>query len=491
MGALVELGMTTPMAPQKKRKKSWFAPRQVYLRTGQESSYVELSTKLQVSVAVGLGLVAIWLLGASYNAVSRIMDRGMNDQLVAELQSTQEKLTEITEEASKIPTLEADLADAETAVEKAQQTDATAALSAELVQTKSQLEELHTQLSKAKAEEATLLAKLEAQTAPGETPSDQPAEEASSLHAQLEDAFVEIENLQKARDEADAKAAALTAENAEKDNNADRSETLLKAATVEIERLQALITEADRAGKGQEAEQSQVIEQLTATLKEERAAGKERQERIESLTAELEQRNADVAANEELAEELQVAMDAERHADAIAAELKEAELLATIEGLRTQIDAGNDGKSGEDVDELKAKLAIAEAEIETILRNTLLGANKNDGEEAVAKTAAIAEPETEEDVKHLKSELSLAQSDIIKLRSDVRAAKKRLAEQADAQPISVSKPDNTVKLEQQLASTRSRMQQLNTALADAKLREVAVDLAIINVVPSPSPPAPR
>ncbi|MGI9506882.1 MAG: hypothetical protein ACR2RE_27900, partial [Geminicoccaceae bacterium] len=71
------------------------------------------------------------------------------------------------------------------------------------------------------------------------------------------------------------------------------------------------------------------------------------------------------------------------------------------------------------------------------------------------------------------------------------AAKERLAQQITAENGQVSKPDNSAKLEQQLASTRSRVQQLNKALADAKLREVAIDLALISVVPSPSPPAPR
>ena len=71
------------------------------------------------------------------------------------------------------------------------------------------------------------------------------------------------------------------------------------------------------------------------------------------------------------------------------------------------------------------------------------------------------------------------------------AAVERLAERTEAKPVAEAKPDNTAKLQQQLASTRSRMQQLNKALADAKLREVAIDLALISVVPSPSPPAPR
>ena len=95
-----------------------------------------------------------------------------------------------------------------------------------------------------------------------------------------------------------------------------------------------------------------------------------------------------------------------------------------------------------------------------------------------------------ESAERLRSELLAARADIIKLEADVKAANQRLAEKAEADK-GASRPDNSAKLEQQLASTRSRVQQLNKALADAKLREVAIDLALINVVPSPSPRAPR
>ena len=479
--------MTKPMTKRKKRRQPWFAPRQVYLRTGQGSSYVELSTTLQVGVAIGFGLMTLWLLGASYSAARHLMDNGSNASLVAQLESSQQKLVTVTAEASKIPELEAALADARASIAEAQQADETTALSAELAQTQEQLEALRKELSKSKAEEAALQATLEALAAEGESSNTQSAEEAASLHAQLEDAFVEIEDLEKARDEADARVAALTADNAEKDDNAERNETLLKAATEEIERLQRTIADGNRSQVDREAEFSEEIDLLTSRLNEEMAARKDLEQRADRLEADLESRRDDVAESEEL----RAIADADLHAAAIAAELKEAELLATIDNLRVQIASKKEDQTNGTVDELKEKLALAEAEIETLLKNTLSEVSQT-GDDEVEVADIDQDGEPAEDVEQLKSELSMAKGEIIKLQSDIRAAKKRLTEQSErTEVITSSKSDNNEKLKQQLAATRSRMQQLNKALADAKLREVAIDLALISVVPSPSPPAPR
>ncbi len=481
--------MTRTTSSSKKHKQPWFAPRQVYLRAGQDSSYVELSTMLQVGVAIGFGVIALWLLGTSYSTVSGMLKVDRSTSLVEKLEATEAKLVEVSEQAGQVPVLEAALAEAKSATAKAGQTDETVSLSAELKQTQVQLEDVRRQLSETKAEEATLQAKLEAQAAAGGMPSDQPAEEASSLHAQLEDAFAESEQLQKTRDEAEAKVAALTADIVAKDKGAERSEAMLIGATEEIERLQAKLAATDSSRSGQETEHKKAIDQLTAMLSGEQSANDELQQRADTLAAELERRRDD----EDGRKELKADADAEHHAMAIASGLKEAELLATIDDLRTQLSVqpsetpdGND----EIVEGLKAELALAKAEIETLLKNTLSKADEE--EERVAVTpASAARPADPNQVKQLKTELSNAQGDIIKLKSDIRAAKKRLAEQDSNPARSVSKPDNSAKLEQQLASTRSRIQQLNKALADAKLREVAIDLALINVVPSPSPPAPR
>ncbi len=484
--------MTKPTTNPKQRRQPWFAPRQVYVRTGQGSSYVELSSMLQIGVAIGFGIIALWLLGASYSAAKHVMDKGSSASLLAELETSKEKLGELTAEASKIPSLEAALVDAKTSIAKAQQLDETAALSAELAQTQQQLEDLRMELSKSKSEEATLQAKLEALAAEGKTSDSQAAQEAVSLHTQLEDAFLEIEDLEKARDEADARVAALTAENAEKDDNAERNQTLLNAATDEIERLQESIADEARVKDGLETELKQELDRLTLALGEEKSAREDLQQRADRMSEELSRREQEAAeAAEE--DEVDVAAAAERHAEAIAADLKEADLLATIDDLRSQISSQKESENNPDVEELKEKLAIAEAEIETLLKNTLSSVdNELEEDEKSAVTAAIVpEADNAEEIDRLETELSTAKSEIIKLKSDVRAAKKRLAEQTEKKTVSGSKPDNTAKLQQQLASTRSRLQQTNKALADAKLREVAIDLALISVVPSPSPPAPR
>lgn len=498
--------MTNMTSRQKKRKQRWFAPRQVYLRAGQESRYVELSSMLQVGVAVGFGIMALWLLGASYGVLNSFMKTDKSVSLLAKLETAEEELGTTKEMAAKIPALEAALAESRAAVAKAQQVDETAALSAELDRTKVQLEDLRQQLSVSKSEEATLEAKLEAQTIASGSPEDRPAEEASSLHAQLEEAFIEIEDLEKSRDEAEARLAALTAEKTANAGNTERNEALLNAATEEIERLQESLNGADQARNDQEAEHINAIDQLSAELNEAQTAKEALERRVESMSADLEQSDGDIEVA--TAEAFDVNVDAERHAAAIADDLEEAELLATVESLRSQIDeqpsdieetsrsvtvnADQDDDS-KDVATLEAELALAKEEIEKILKNSLVTAEKNEEALALAETsaAAVPRPAPAEDVKRLKSELQATTADNIKLKSDIRAAKKRLAEQADGTATATSKPDNTAKLERQLASTRTRIQQLNKALADAKLREVAIDLALISVVPSPSPPAPR
>lgn len=478
--------MTKTVSPAKKKRRSWFAPRQVYLRTDQGSSYVELSTMLQIGVAIGFGLIALWLLGTSYSLVSNRLDKNSSATLLSKLATTEQELTELSEEASRVVPLEAALAEARSSLAEAQQIDQTAALSAELEQTQDQLEALRQELSESKATEAMLQAKLDAQVTAGATPSDQPAEEASSLHSQLEDAFVEIEELKRARDDADAQLAAVTAETKAKDDSDDRNESLLRAATQEIERLQSLIADTNETMIDLKATHQKEAGRLTALWQDEQTTKDELQERINRLEADLELQD-DYATERE---QLHVQADAERHTAAIATGLKEAELLETIEDLHAQINTRPNNDNGE-FDNVKTELAIAKAEIETLLKNTLSEADRDQEVVPEMSAAAVLKPESPGEVKRLKSELASAQSNIIKLRSDVRAAKNRLAEKADVQATTTSTPDNSAKLEQQLASTRSRIQQLNKALADAKLREVAIDLALINIVPLPSPPAPR
>ena len=479
--------MTKTVSPAKKKGRSWFSPRQVYLRTDQGSSYVELSTALQVGVAVGFGLIALWLLGTSYGLIANRLDENSSATLLSKLATTEQELAQLADEASRVVPLESALAEVRTALAEAQQVDQTAALTAELEQTQGQLQDVRQELSESKATEAMLQAKLEAQAAEGDEPSDQPAEEASSLHSQLEDAFSEIEELQKARDDADAQLAAMTAETKARDDSADRNESLLKAATEEIERLQGVVAKTDETVTLLKTTHQQEEDRLTALLRDEQATQNELQERVTRLEADLELQ--DEYATEK--EQLYLQADADRQAAAIATGLKEAELLATIENLRTQINTQPD-PGDDELDDVRAELAIAKAEIETLLKNTLSNTDRTQQVIPETSAAAVLPPENPDETRRLKAELTSAKSDIIKLKSDVRAAKKRLAEKTDiAQTTTSATPDNSAKLEQQLASTRSRIQQLNKALADAKLREVAIDLALINIVPLPSPPAPR
>ncbi|MDH3660941.1 MAG: hypothetical protein OEU92_13110 [Alphaproteobacteria bacterium] len=486
------------------RKREWFARRQVYLRTGQDSQYVELSPLLQVGVALGFGALALWLIGASYGALTSYFGEDKEAALLAKLGSAEQALGEAArardaalDDAARIPDLEAELAAARATAAAAIETDETRALTAELDQTKVQLEELHLRLSESKADQAALQARFEAEVLATTDAGEKTAEEAASLHAQLEEAFVEIETLEKDRDAANAKLAALSEENSAKGEAGERNTALLKAATAEIERLQGTIaaaeTEAEERTKGDEATISKLEEQLGEVV----ASRNELEREVADLNAALEAAKAEVLETEQArtaaaGAQDESAIEARLLAQSIDADLKEADLLATIDDLRAELAAGADAdggalpEDGEEVIALRQRAAVAEAELERLI----LGGLKANAEpvEAPAPADAVVDPGESE---RLRSELLAAKADIIKLNADVKAGKQRLAEQDETENGQVSRPDNSAKLEQQLASTRSRVQQLNKALADAKLREVAIDLALISVVPSPSPPAPR
>jgi DNA repair exonuclease SbcCD ATPase subunit len=535
------------------RKGQWFARRQVYLRSGQDSQYVELSTGLQVGVAMGAAALALWLGLASYGTFAKSAEDEETTALIAQLSSLEQALDQIEQErdvaleaGARVAILEAALAEAEAEKSEAPNQDETEALKAELARSVEQIGDLQRRLSEAKADEAAIQAKFEAATLANSDASEKTAEEASGLHAQLEEAFGELEALREERDAAAARLTALQEDTTAKEEAFERNNALLKAATAEIERLQEAVALADQEADDKTKDQVARIETLqqqldeavqartkledeatalqtdlveAKALAEENAKG--RLSAIETLTEELDEavtargeleREADAlraeieaaAANAKVLQDkesaaytdAQTAIDAAIEAQTIKAELREADLLATIDNLRGELEDAAASTVAEqpapiedetELKELKQRLAVAETEIERLL---LIGLTPNDAAPALQPAPADA-TESPAEAEQLRSELLAAQADIIKLNADVNAAKQRLAEQSAAQSNQASQPDNSAKLEQQLASTRSRVQQLNKALADAKLREVAIDLALINVVPTPSPPAPR
>ena len=491
------------------RKRQWFARRQVYLRAGQDSQYVELSPLLQIGVAVGFGALALWLIGASYGAASNFLGEDQQSALLAQLNDTERVLGKVERErdaalkdASRLASLEAELAEAKKTIVEANdalsdETDETPALQAELEQTREQLEELRLRLSESKTDQAALQARFEAEILATSDQSEKTAEEAATLHAQLEGAYEEIASLGKERDEATAKLAALDEENSAKNEATERNTALLKAATAEIERLQESIaiagTESDEAA----GEYQEKITKLEEQLDEITLARDDLQNEVSDLNAKLEEaQTASLEASEaENASDAdaRASADVAMHAQLIAAGLAEADLLATIDDLRAELasaaaeSTASDGLQNDDeVVDLRQRVALAEKEVERLVLSGL----RADVEPAPAPEPASTVADATSD-ERLRSELLTARADIIKLKADVKAAKQRLADKAEADNGETARPDNSAKLAQQLASTRAKVQQLNKALADAKLREVAIDLALISVVPSPSPPAPR
>jgi len=486
------------------RKRQLFARRQVYLRTGQDSQYVELSPVLQVGL--GFALFALWLVGASYGAFNWASGGNNNAALLAKLNSKEQALDELEQErnaaledAARIADLEAALDDAQALAAEESKHEEARELSAELQEAKTQLEELQLRFSESKADHAALQARFEAELSATTDDGEKTAEEASSLHEQLEQAFSEMETLQEERDTATAKLEAASEADVIKDEAIERNTDLLKAATAEIERLKETITRNNASADDDVKWREETIGKLETDLGDAVAAREDLEREVADLRLQADEVETVAAAINRsggaVDGEAQVAIDAAVHAQSIAAGLKEADLLVMIDDLRAELAARSStpvaaDTSGDtqDVTSLRERVAVAETEIERLILSGL----KASHEPASAPTnQPVSTPADPDENERLRAELLATQADVIKLKSDVKAAKGRLAEQVTVENGQISRPDNSAKLEQQLASTRSRVQQLNKALADAKLREVAIDLALISVVPSPSPPAPR
>ena len=143
-----------------------FADRQVYVRSGPTSRYVALSRSLQISVAVAIGVMVLWLVLASYAAVAKHLETVEQGRELARLESITKTLRTTVEEsrsvqeadpkAGAVPDLVAELADAQAARERALTlADARAGeaeeLRHELALAHDQIRELTTNLTQAEA----------------------------------------------------------------------------------------------------------------------------------------------------------------------------------------------------------------------------------------------------------------------------------------------------------------------------------------------------
>jgi hypothetical protein len=87
-----------------RRRPGLFAARQVYVRSGPASQYVTLSRPLQIGVAVGLGMLVLWLGLASYAALSEHLETRAQARELARLESITKALqTSFEQEGRKHP----------------------------------------------------------------------------------------------------------------------------------------------------------------------------------------------------------------------------------------------------------------------------------------------------------------------------------------------------------------------------------------------------
>lgn len=359
------------------RKRQWFARRQVYLRTAEDSQYVELSPLLQIGTAIGFGALALWLIGASYGAVTGYLKPSDNAGLTEELSSTQEALAEAErerddalQEIAKVSELETALANAEKSNAEAPSLEDMTTLTTELEQTKDQLEELQLRLSEEKANTATLQARFEAETIGANAEAiEKSAEEAANLHAQLEEAFVEIEALEQQRDETSLELSSLRDQESLKTEEINESKALLEAAEAEIERLQTSVENAESTATvdresyeativSLEQERDKIATELndsrdravSETTERYEALMKTAQAEIERLQTSLELAGSDAdqkeKAYQETAGKLQQDLD-----DSLASTAALEETVARLNGELEQLESANDVKTTRDAED--------------------------------------------------------------------------------------------------------------------------------------------
>jgi hypothetical protein len=143
-----------------------FAERQVYVRSGLASRYVALSRSVQISVALGLGLMALWLGLASYAAIAKHLQTVEQGRELARLESIAKTLRTTVEDAQSapaveqqaeaVPDLRSELTDARAARERARGLAEAAAgeageLRHELALARDQIRDLKCDLTRAEA----------------------------------------------------------------------------------------------------------------------------------------------------------------------------------------------------------------------------------------------------------------------------------------------------------------------------------------------------
>ena len=163
-----------------------FAARQVYVRSGPISHYVVLPRSLQIAVAIGLGVVLLWLALASYAAIAKHLETLAQARELARLESVTRTLRTTVEEARgssaaarrtvAVAEVAAELSDARAARERARTLAEAAAgeageLRQELALAHDQIRELKCDLARAEAARRAItgrIAELERGASPGQ-----------------------------------------------------------------------------------------------------------------------------------------------------------------------------------------------------------------------------------------------------------------------------------------------------------------------------------
>lgn len=473
------------------RFRDLFAERQIFLRTGQTSQYVVLSRSLQWGVALSAVLLVAGIGLIGYSALTSHLAVHQQARQISQLRAQNERLAVDAEAAKRLPLMAATLEQSElAAVEARQQAESAVAevtdLMSEIKRAEAQIEDLRGRLSEAKAEQAALTARLEARGPDAAAGTAEVSPEVAGLQRQLEATFREVETLRLARDEAHRQVATSTAALQEQSRVADGERRKLDQAKAEIVKLRDQVGDAERAGAEARVAVAGELDALQRQVAELTEARNGLQAQIETLNGELGRRDAELArqagalrdarAEIEQLKHSVVEADAAKHAVAIAYDVAEAELQSKLEALAP------DGRAN--------GVAMAVAHEQDLLGEARAG-RVVDGAGQDAHGAADSQQ-----VSRLQHDLAGARGEIAKLNAELRDARAELAtDGADRTPPRPAAAHGVAgsasELQSELETAKARLVELNDALAEAKLREVAFELALVSVVPSPSPPAPR
>lgn len=467
-----------------------FAERHVYLRSGRESSYVRISSGLQLAVTLLFLLALAALAATSYSSVASHLEAAERSREVARLQGVNKSLLaatdavrsgeELREPAAELPELTRRVEEAEASRARAEELAEAAQAEAdeirrELALVREELQASSTQIASLEAEREALSTLLNTQT---DGPDGEGEAESAALEAEVADLAAER--------------AALRAEIDQLRQSSGSTSDELETARSEIETLTEEIERGDR----ERADEIDALEVRIATLQAEN-------ERLNDALTEVRAERQDLASR---VQEAQAPDEGSSDADGEAVQRLEAELEAANARI-AELERPDDPAAIEpgagpsrDPDEI-ARLEQALAEAERRVAELERSAGNAPGTPSLQRRPAVGDELLASDFAPDDDERGVgsiapaagyesAQEAIAALEAEVTVANELAAALAEA-GAEGGGTERIAELRAQMETARGRIDELASTIAQLSRRDVALQQALITLAPLPPPPAPR